>query len=199
MSIRVILQFDPEAPDIQAIPFARLLCDIQDLSLMVVILSLSEDVTRMDEILIGSIAVDPVLQKYAAFIEMRAGAFGVAEVYLQRIEKHSPLIIEYLLKLPSVLNGPFRKAFKFIYERVLYGDLQRQKRQLEVDSRRENLLRKRIDNLSAAFDLADKIQNPRLREQFLAGLEFSITPFETEHPQITSAEVHDDDSDESPV
>ena len=63
LSVRVTLQFDPEFPNIQAIPFARLLCDIQHLSLMTVILSLSEDLTRMDEILIGSIAVDPVLQK----------------------------------------------------------------------------------------------------------------------------------------
>jgi len=196
MSVRVGLRFAVGDEGIDAIPFARLMCDLQHLSLMVVSLAMLDEYPGTDVLPTGSAVFDPALQKYTVFIETRVGAFGVAEVHVVRIEQQSPTLIEFVLRIPKTLNAACVRAWKFIFERVLYGDIEREKRRADVDSMREDVLRKRLENLAAAYDLSARIQDPYLRERFLRSFESSLAPFGTDHPQITDGFVRDDDPPE---
>jgi hypothetical protein len=197
MSVRIGLRFAISDKGIEAISFARMLIELQRLSLIVVTLGqLEQHHPVADQLLRESPIFDPALQTYSAFIVTRGTFFGPGEVHIVRIQQQSPMLIEFFLKVSKELSGACVKAWRFIFERVLFGDVEKEKRWVNVGIARQELLKKRLENLAAAYDLSAKIEDPRLRERFLAKLEGTLMPFGLEYPEITETTVREEkDSD----
>ena len=186
MSLIVGLHF----ADFETLPatgFARLLCDIQHLSLVVVALQFPERIP------LSSAVFDPALQKYSVFIEMRSGSFGEAEVYVSRFQKQSPMWLEFLLKLPKEIASGAASTFKIVFDRLYYPELTHRKKSIEVEREGQFLLQERLRTFELAIDIEKKITDPRLRELYLQGLRSSLEPLLTQHPEITKIDLDEDD------
>jgi hypothetical protein len=182
----ISLTFATES-EMPLVSFGRLLLDIQHASVMIVALSRAQGLSRND------IVFRKRAWKYSNVIGMKENVFGDATAFLYRIHKDSPLQLQYLLKIPGHLFGPVRRAFQLVFERLLFGDIERTKRELDLDLQREEIIKKRIENLESAFNLAEKIPDLTLRKSFLHNLEASIRPFHQEHPEIIAFEIREDD------
>ena len=131
-------------------------------------------------------------------IEHDASFFGDTIVEVTRIRYESPLFIQTAMKVAKWAGELAAKNVKSIGERFLYGDLERKRRELELDNLREDIRAKRIKNVEAAFDLAAKIPNPELRQRFAENLTNSIAPFITEHPPILELQAIAEEDDDFP-
>jgi hypothetical protein len=80
-------------------------------------------------------------------------------------------------------------------DRLFFYDIQRRERTIAADIKAEELRRHRIDNFAKAVKLESIIRDPELRKKYVEGLYNSITPFEDQHPRITSISI--DEADES--
>jgi hypothetical protein len=119
---------------------------------------------------------------------------GLAQIVVSRIVQSSPLQLEVSLpKLPKELAWRAYEALKILFRRLYYGDLERKRRQLEIEDLEQDVLRKRLENWSTAVKLAEKIPDPALRGRFLQSVDFSVRPFLREHPPLLSVEVVEDE------
>lgn len=186
MSLRVQFRFDVGEDGLDAPHLARLLLDLQHLA--VVAVALSKDV-----ILPSDVALDLRMASYKRMIEAQADDLGQAIATIAKIQQESPLRVELLFsKIPKALIRPAAATFKFMFERIFFGDVEREKREIANARAREEVLGARIENLAAALDVARKLPSRELREEFVRGLMSSIRPFEEEHPKIVEAKVLDD-------
>jgi hypothetical protein len=183
-----------------ATSFARLLCDLQHLTLVVVASTIPE---RMP---LSSAVFDPALQKYSAFIEMRPQAFGLAEVEVVLINKGSPLWIEFLLKLPRELVSPVSEAFRLVFNRLYFPELEYRRKAIAVhresiaadresigaQREAEALRQDRLRSFAQAINLEKTISDPETRALFLRGLRSSLRQLETTHPEIQDLRTSED-------
>jgi hypothetical protein len=186
--LRISIRFQNEDHDIEAVQLARLILDIQHLCAMTAGLGA---LNSLQPYLPAFQA--PYFFKYSNVIELPPSYFEYATVTVLRIRQESPLSLELLIRIPKALAGFFKDNFKTIFDRFFYGDLERARRGLELESVREDIRAKRIKNLESVFDLAQKIPDGHLREQFVESLDSSIKPFLTEHPPMKAVELTDDD------
>jgi hypothetical protein len=186
--MRVAMSFDVKRPGLSAPHLARLLLDIQHLAVNMVAI---ESVSRLSQ---DHMILDPYRQKYSVVIETKDSDFGDSLVIVDSINQQSPLWIGTLLKIARSITGSVARNYKLIYERVLFGDLERKKRILELRLMDEDRVRKRIENCGLALDLARKIP-PHLQEAFIGSLTSSLLPFFKEHPLITRLDVTETDND----
>jgi hypothetical protein len=162
--MRVYFEFDVADGGLASTHFARLFCDIQHLITTTFALVNTE---------IGShdAAFNPWLQSYKGMVEARGEALGYSEVFVVGMSLASPLKIEVSLpKIPASLKGQLARAIRFVVNRVLFIDLERKKRELEIHRTRQELEGARLKNLSSAFDLAERIPDPALRRRFLESM-----------------------------
>lgn len=186
MALRVRLTFET-FESIPAISLARLLIDVQHLTLVVVASQIPE---RMP---LSSAVFDPALQKYTVFIEMRPEALGLTEVEITRINKESPLWLEFLVKVPRELVTGVAGAFRLVVNRLYFPELEYRRKTIAVEREAEALRQERLKSFAAAIEIEKNIHDPHLRELFLRGLRSSLAPFETEHPRIDKIEISDED------
>jgi hypothetical protein len=180
-------RFSPMIRYLEVPHFARLLLDLQHLAIMTI--ALAEEALPPNDIVF-----DSYRQKHESMVEAGSTILGYRVATVDRIIQESPLVIDLSLKqLPKALWRPVAGTFKFLVERVFFGDLEREKRALDNERLREEIRRAKIENLGAAFDIGAKIPDPQLREQFLSSLASSIRPFEEEHPKIVEAQVFEDE------
>jgi len=187
--LRISILFESQDHDIDAVQLARLILDIQHLCAMTAGVS---SLNSLQPYL-------PAFQtsfffKYSNVIELPPSYFDYATVTIRRVRQDSPLSLELLIRIPKELGAFFKDNFKTIVDRFLYGDLERARRGLELDSMREDIRAKRIKNLESVFDLAQKIPDGRLRHQFVESLDSSIKPFLEQHPPIKAVELRDDEN-----
>jgi len=186
MSLRVLFRFDVGEDSLDAPHLARLLLDLQHL--VVVAVALSQDVIPPNDV-----ALDLGMASYKRMVEAQADDLGQATATIARIRQESPLLVELLLnKLPKLLIRPATTTFRFIFDRIFFGDIERERRMLINAGTREEILRARVETLGAALDVARKLPNRELRDQFMNGVISSIRPFEEEHPKILEAKVLDE-------
>src|SRR4030095_602349 len=108
---------------------------------------------------------------------------GDATVNVTRISFQSPLVIDLLFKkLPGALGSGVAKTLRLLLNRVLFHDVERALREAQVAGAREDVIAKRLANISAALDVAKRIPDKELRKQFVRSLQSSLMPFHTEHP-----------------
>lgn len=109
----------------------------------------------------------------------------------------SPLFIELeTKKFAEKVQKAFARTFRYIISHLLFVDLEREKRSVEIQLIREQVLEKRIKTAASALNLAKKIPDEQLREEFIDSLRSSIWPFETEHPPIKSVKLIEDKNEE---
>src|SRR5438874_9805828 len=117
----------------------------------------------------------------ASIPQLRA---ATAEVAI--IQQRSPLMIGlYLKEVSGILKSKVENVLRFVFERIFFGDLEREHRIVEIESAREEVLQKRIETLAKAFDLVEKTGDPTLHDDFIEGLKSAIRPFQEDHPRIT--------------
>lgn len=178
MPLLARFEFVPTPRPLTAISFARLFCDLQHVSATMMALPVVGQIPQRD------VMFRPRAWKYSFVIELSHGELGSYEVFIPRVKQTSPLWVEVLMKVPKEVASKVAKAFRIAFQRVSYGDIEREKRLVEVDIMREERLKKRIENLAATYRLAQEIHDDEAREIFLQGLEFSLRPFFEEHPPI---------------
>jgi len=184
--MKLIFEFNTDAFDLSASHLARILLDIQHLA--IVSIALAKETLEVDEIVFN-----PYFQSYKRMIETTGEDLKEAELTILSIKKESPLIVEAALKkLSDIAKKSTKEVFLFIINKILFVDLEREKRSLENQKLREEIIEKRINNASQVLNLAQKVPNNILREQLIASLTSSIMPFETEHPPIKSITIVDD-------
>jgi hypothetical protein len=192
MPLRVEVTFDVET-QVAATAFARLCCDLQHLSLLMVAAG-----APPRPLFVGppdfdfELLIEPSLWKYSAFIEMGPETFGIAEIQFVHLRLSSPLIIDFLVKVPQYLVVPVARMFRIAFERLFYPDLERRKKTIAVERDAEELRQLRIDSFAKAIELERRIRDPQLRELYLQNLRSSITPFDREHPSILEFRVSED-------
>jgi hypothetical protein len=190
MSLRVLFRFDVGEYSLDAPHLARLLLDLQHL--IAVAVALSKDVIPLDDV-----ALDLSMASYKRMIEAQPEELGQATATIARIRQESPLLVELLLKkLPKALIRPAATTFKFIFDRIFFGDIERERRMLANAITREEILRVRVETLGVALDVARKLPGRESRDQFMRGVISSIRPFEEEHPKILEAKVLDEQESE---
>lgn len=185
----VSITFDT-TEDLQSIRLARLLLDLQHLTVMVTTLASFQESVGAG-VLPVELALDDALWKYKTVIELPSDYFGPLTAFVDGISKQSPLTVDLLLKLPKALATAIKSNVQMILHRIFFGDLERTKLSLENDKLREEVIGKRLENLSSAFGLAQKILDPALRQQFERNLIGSMRPFWDEHPPVKSLDLKD--------
>jgi hypothetical protein len=186
--MHVMMEFDVESPGLSASHLARLLLDIQHLAVNMVAIE------REWELPQNHLIRDPYRQKYSAVIETPDGDFGDSLVIVDAISQQSPLWIRSALKIPGAMASFVANNYRLIYERVLFGDLERQKRIMELRLMNEDRLRKRIETSGLALDLLHKVP-PHLQDDYLRSLISSLLPFFNEHPVVTKLDIDEDDNE----
>ena len=186
MALSIDLEFDlGDSPGLEAPHLARLLLDIQHLMTVSVVLA-RPAVSVFDILAVTRITT------YKAMAEASELELGDTTAVIDRIVQESPLQIGVQLKaIAGGLKDQTGKVLRFVFERVFFGDLQREKRGLENASLREDIRRKKIENLASTFDLAKKIPDRATREAFLESVMAAIRPFEEDHPPLKRANVTD--------
>jgi hypothetical protein len=180
--MRILVEFDTENVELHAIEFARIMLDIQHLA--IVVRALAEDRLHPNDIVF-----DPYKQKYQWMIEAAGPDIGMAELTIVNITEGSLLIELEPKKVARKIQKAFTRAFRYVINHFLFVDLERQKRSVEIQMMREQLLRKRIGNAAAALGLIKKIPDAQLREEFIDSLRSSVLPFLFEHPPIKSVKL----------
>lgn len=191
--MRISITFDT-TDDLQAIHLARLLLDLQHLTVMVTALALLEEPAQAGMLPI-EVAFDAPddredsFWKYSSLIEHRDSPLGPLTAIVDKIHKESPMTIELLLKLPKAIVSAIKNNSQTIYKRIFFHEEERTRLFLENELRREDLRKKRLENLSSAFKLAKTIPDPVLRKQFEQNLVASVRPFLDEHPPVKSLDI----------
>ena len=188
--MKLLFEFDIDGFDLSAVQLARILLDIQHLA--IVNRALEEDHLEPDDIVF-----DEYKRKYKWLIEATDEELGAAELTIVRIKMESPLsVVLQLKKLPQSAQKALVKSYRYVINHLLFVDLEREKRGVEIQLMREQVLEKRIKNASSALNLVKKIPDEHLREEFIDSLRSSILPFGTEHPQIKSVKLITDNDEE---
>lgn len=100
------------------------------------------------------------------------------ETGIVSIRQQSPLTFETVVRAPLRLVRRIAQNARVLYERFYFFDVERQRRILDNESTREDIIRKRIQNLDSLYDLDQKIQDPYLREQVRRHLITSVLPLD---------------------
>jgi hypothetical protein len=195
--MRITFEFDTDDLDLDAVHLARIMLDIQHL--VIVIRALAEDRLGADHIVF-----DEYKRKYKWLIEATGRDLGDAELTTVSLRMESPLFVEFKTKkFAESVQRAFVRVFRYIINHFLFIDLEREKRKVEIQLIREQVLEKRIKTATSALNLAKKVPDERLREELIDSLRGSIWPFEIDHPPIKSInliedsdEKHTDDSEE---
>ncbi len=148
-----------------------------------------------DRLRSGDIVSDPYKRKYKWLIEATGEDEDLDDAVLTiiRIRMESPLLIELASKkLVQRIQQAFAQSFRYIINHLLFIDLEREKRSVEIQMMREQVLEQRIKNASSALNLVKKIPNKQLREEFIDSLRSSVFPFAIEHPPIKSIQLIED-------
>lgn len=188
--MRFELMFEVSEPGLPAAQFARLLLDLQEVAIM------AHALGRLDELDVNDPALEPVAHKYEHMIAAQRGTWGEAEATVDTISQGSPLKIGLLLKVGQALRRPVAAALRLLVERVIYLDLERERRQIANDIRREDLIEKKLDNIERALKIQRRVRDPEIRRRLRFALDSTVRPFVVEHPPIVSARVQDDDDAE---
>jgi hypothetical protein len=61
-----------------------------------------------------------------------------------------------------------------VYDRLAYPDLERQRKQTQVEREKQGLAQDRLVTFEKAVDVGEKITDPKLRELLLQGLRSSL-------------------------
>jgi uncharacterized protein YnzC (UPF0291/DUF896 family) len=181
--MKILIEFGTDGFELHPVNLARLLLDIQHLA--IVTRALAEDNLKANDIVF-----DPYKRKYKWLIEATEEELGMAELTVVHIRMDSPLLVELQLKkLSKSAQKAFTKSYQYIINHLLYNDLEREKRSVEILMMREQVLEKRLKNASSALNLVKKIPDEQLREEFIDSLRSSVLPFGTEHPPIKTIKL----------
>jgi hypothetical protein len=71
-----------------------------------------------------------------------------------------------------------QRNFRTLYERVYFGDLERERRRIQNAASREEVIAARIRNIDAAYDLSEKISDAEIREALRRHLISAVAPFD---------------------
>jgi len=179
----VELEFDTPPDGLEVTHLSRLLLDLQHL--MVVATALARP--RIGP---SDPAVDTWLRSYKGMVEAGREELLDTVAHVSLIQQQSPLTIGiYLREVSGLLKSKAEAVLNVIFERFFYGDLERERRRVQIDSEREDVRQKRIETLSKTFDLVERIGDPDLRREFVDSLDSAIRPFQEDHPPIRRAEV----------
>src|SRR5580700_1343263 len=85
-----------------------------------------------------------------------------------------PTLLGFLLKLPHEVFNKAASVVKTAFNRMVYPDLERQRKQTQVERERQGLAQERLATFEKAVDVEKKITDPKLRELFLQGLRSSL-------------------------
>lgn len=188
--MKISFEFDVTGFDLHATHLARILLDIQHLALICVLLA--ED--RPDG---RSIFLEEYEQRFQGLVEATRDDLGAAELTVSRIKMESPLLIEVLMKLREGAKKSFIKTFYYIRDTLLFVDLKREEMEVGIQALKEEVMTKRIENLTAALKLAEKIPDLKLRNKFVKRLSQTLLSFATEYPPLLSVELAEEDKGDS--
>jgi hypothetical protein len=180
--MRILIEFDTDGIELHPISYARMMLDIQHMA--IVCRAIAEDRLRADDIVF-----DWYKRKYTWMIEATEEEIGMAELTITRIDMGSLLVELTPKKLAKNMQKAFAGAFRYIANHLLFIDLEREKRSIENQLKREEVLEKRIENVAAALKLINKIPDEHLRDEFIESLRSSVLPFTTEHPPVKSVKL----------
>jgi hypothetical protein len=85
-----------------------------------------------------------------------------------------PTLLGFLLKLPQEVFSKAASVVKTGFYRLVYPDLERQRKQIQVEREKQGLAQERLVTFEKAVDVGEKITDPKLRELFLQGLRSSL-------------------------
>jgi hypothetical protein len=183
--VYVEFEFDTPPDGLEGTHLARLLLDLQHL--LIVAIALGRP--RIES---SDPALDLWIRSYKGMAEATHVQLGDTTSLVAKIVQNSPLTIGlFLTEVSGALKERAGSVLRFIFDRIFFADLERERRQAKIEAEREEIRQKRIDTLAKTFDLVEKIGDPALRASFVEGLESAIRPFEEDHPRIRRAEVTD--------
>ena len=186
--MRITFEFDTDDSQLDAVHLSRIVLDIQHLA--IVTRALAEDELTPDHIVF-----DEYKSEYKWLIEA-SGQLGDAELLTVRLRMESPLFFEFQTKkLAESVQKVFARAFRYIINHLLFVDLEREKRSVEIQLIREQVLEQRIKSAASAWNLVKRIPDERLREEFINSLRSSTWPFAIEHPPIKAIKLIEDSSE----
>jgi hypothetical protein len=182
-AIRLEVEFAVVEPGLPASQLARLILDLQELVITAHALARADAITADDP------AIDPGTHLYKRMVEVQPGTLGEAEAIVELISQASPLQLGLLIRIGERLRRPLVAALHLLAERVLYSDLERERRQIDNQIHRQELISKVLDNIERAAQIQRRVRDPRVQELLRDSLRSTVTPFLVEHPPITRATV----------
>ena len=88
----------------------------------------------------------------------------------EHTDDDGPTVLGFLLKLPQEAFSKAGCAVKTVFNRLVYPDLEHQRKQIQVEREKQGLAQERLVTFEKAVDVGEKITDPKLRELFLQGL-----------------------------
>jgi hypothetical protein len=85
-----------------------------------------------------------------------------------------PTLFGFLSKLPVEVFTKAASVVKTAFNRLVYPDLERQRKQIQVEREKQGLAQDRLVTFGRAVDIGEKITDPKLRELFLQELRSSL-------------------------
>jgi len=92
----------------------------------------------------------------------------------EHTDDDGPTLLGSLLKLPQGAYVKAASAVKTVFNRLVYPDLEHQRKQIQVERERQGLAQERLVTFEKAVDVGEKITDPTLRELYLQGLRSSL-------------------------
>jgi hypothetical protein len=188
------LEFDVDDGHISATELARIILNVQRQTTALTLVATSEmwyDWAR------EGLFADPSSQfhsvesaTYQSFISERGAPLEGPEFLFARAEivgirMESPLTVRALLFLPDWATKLVREALAFIYTRFYFGDLDRERKSLENDALRQQVIAQKIKNLEETLELERRFPGPWAKEIVRVHLLSSVLEFDPDFTRHT--------------
>lgn len=172
------LQLEFELPKDGVVPsaIAIVLLDIQHQAVALTALALldvGDTATMFNERWLW----DPYVMKYVGMAEVDENflsGLGL-DIRVVRISYNSPLSLDVIIKTADKLGDKVTQAFRAVYKRLYFGDLERRKSEAEIDrlnidnlAAAEEITARRLANYDKVLDLGKKLNELELRDKRVA-------------------------------
>ena len=186
--MRLVFEFDTAGVCLNVTHLARILCDIQHLGIVAAMPGLyafkSESVRRL---------LSPHVESYKGMVETGDKHLYPATLCISAISTTNPLTLELFYKtLPTELKERAGALIQSFIDRIIFLDYEKEKRNIQIQRMHADLIRKNIENLLLALEIAEKIPDENIRRDYIESLISAIYPFKEEHPFISKFEIRRD-------
>lgn len=190
--MQIYLQFEDKRSDFTVLELARLMCDVQHITIF--ILALAEDDLSSEYDLFN-----PRDQKYERMVvaDSKFEEFQpiiTSILYLKSIRLESPLQLLAGFFHRIQIRSRLKSIMEVVFKVIIMGDLRREKMSVEIAMDWQDVIRAAIKNHERLLKTAERFEDENQRNLFIRNFSTAIGPFvDGRYPRIEKIEIIEPD------